>query len=796
MTRMVSVRLACVLAFLLGPAAAQTLDFYDINAYRTIYLSFSQPNYWTLLTNNYASQTEIAANMTVDGVTYPNVGVRFRGNTSYTQLPPGSQKKSFNIRLDSFVPGQDIQGYDHLNLNNGFHDPLFLREFLSYYVMRKYGEAPGCNFVKLYINNEYWGVYINVQQPNKDWARQWFRSDSGNRYRGFPTTGTFSNGRCAMTWLGNQVSSYLSAYQANQGDGVDLMNLCDILNNTPQANLENTLPVIFSVDSFYRYAAVMNVLTNTDSYLGSGKDHYLYHDNVYGQFHIFPYDLNESLAGSTTLDPWYQTTSQYRPAFSKTLPITNWRNRWLAHYRTVAEDTMDWNVLGAVATQFHTMIAADVAADTKKIYTTAQFNTNLTAPVTIPVGFTNVTVPGLQPLIQGRRNYILAHVDMTAPRPALAQLAHAPAAPTPSQSVTITVQATGPVASVKLWRRSAGAFASTPMFDDGLHGDGAAGDGVYGVILGPMGPGTLLDYYVEAASGIGTTSYLPKTAEHKARSLRFAWPMASSVVKINEFLAANTNVIQDPFGEWEDYVELYNASSQPVNVGGWYLTDNLSNPTKWMIPAGQVIAPQGTLLIWCDEDGSQGPLHANFKLSAQGEAVALFAPDGLTQYDIFEFGAQATNVSTGRLLDGAGPWVTLPAPTPNARNEQATCGVRLYSAQSFSSHTIALSAGGSTAIGAVVAVQALGGPAGAPALFVISGAPAHDAVPGTSIAALVSLQNALLLPLNLDGSGNWGAAFPLPNDPAWVGARIFAQLAAADGATLRASNGLELVICP
>ena len=104
------------------------------------------------------------------------------------------------------------------------------------------------------------------------------------------------------------MASYLASYQAKLGDGTDLMSMCNILNNSTGTGAQTAINNIFSVDSFWRDAAVMNALTNTDSFLGSGKDHYLYHDNVYGQFHTFPFDLNEALAGSTWLSMWYNTT--------------------------------------------------------------------------------------------------------------------------------------------------------------------------------------------------------------------------------------------------------------------------------------------------------------------------------------------------------------------------------------------------------------------------------------------------------------------------------------------------------
>ncbi len=101
---------------------------YDESIIRTINLDFTQPNYWTLLTQNYQNHTDIPAAMTVDGVVYDSVGVRFKGQTSYSQV--SSQKKSFNISLEYGVDYNKLMGYKTLNLNNCFLDPSFLRRIL------------------------------------------------------------------------------------------------------------------------------------------------------------------------------------------------------------------------------------------------------------------------------------------------------------------------------------------------------------------------------------------------------------------------------------------------------------------------------------------------------------------------------------------------------------------------------------------------------------------------------------------------------------------------------------------
>lgn len=128
-------------------------------------------------------------------------------------------------------------------------------------------------------------------------------------------------------------------------------------------------------------------------------------------------------------------------------------------------------------------------------------------------------------------------------------------------------------------------------------------------------------------------------------------------VVINEILASNLSDVRDPQGQHEDWIELYNVGNTPVDLAGYYLTDDLARPTKWQFPAGDPAATKiparGYLLIWADGDIADSGLHASFRLSAEGEVVALFAPDGLTMLDSLAFGPLEPDVSYGRYPDGA-----------------------------------------------------------------------------------------------------------------------------------------------
>lgn len=139
------------------------------------------------------------------------------------------------------------------------------------------------------------------------------------------------------------------------------------------------------------------------------------------------------------------------------------------------------------------------------------------------------------------------------------------------------------------------------------------------------------------------------------------WQMRCPTLLINEFMASNNTFIQDEFGDNDDWIELYNYGTAPINIGGMYLTDDLGSPGMWQIPTSDpnatTIAPNGYLLIWADREMSQGPLHVDFKLSGGGgEDIGLFADD-LTMIDsISSFPAQNTNDSYGRFPNAGDTW--------------------------------------------------------------------------------------------------------------------------------------------
>src|SRR5581483_7117703 len=149
-------------------------------------------------------------------------------------------------------------------------------------------------------------------------------------------------------------------------------------------------------------------------------------------------------------------------------------------------------------------------------------------------------------------------------------------------------------------------------------------------------------------------------------------------VVFNELMAGNTHTLQDPAdgNKYDDWFELYNYGSNLVDLTGYYLTDTLTNTTKFAIPSGYTIPPGGFLLVWADKKSTTGSsdLHVNFKLSKSGESIGLFNSLG-NAVDAITFGAQTDDISLGRYPNGGANFYPMVAPTPRTNNIYNTAPV-------------------------------------------------------------------------------------------------------------------------
>lgn len=202
----------------------------------------------------------------------------------------------------------------------------------------------------------------------------------------------------------------------------------------------------------------------------------------------------------------------------------------------------------------------------------------------------------------------------------------------------------------------------------------------------------------DGSSIIDTYSYPATTADHSngrasdgaASSLEFFTPTPTVTnqliviqpenIVINELLAANQNGITDNVGELEDWIEIYNPNNFPVNLSGYYFSDDPEVRNKWVVPSSYpdsvTVPAQGWLLFWADRDMEQGVRHADLRLSNNGEYLSLASPDGYTLADEIQWGYIAPDTSLGRVSDGASEWVLFIVSTPDASNSLGTINVQ------------------------------------------------------------------------------------------------------------------------
>jgi len=144
-------------------------------------------------------------------------------------------------------------------------------------------------------------------------------------------------------------------------------------------------------------------------------------------------------------------------------------------------------------------------------------------------------------------------------------------------------------------------------------------------------------------------------------------------LQINEWMASNNNTLKDAAdGDFDDWIELHNRSELPVDLSGWWLTDDKTSPRKWQFPEGATIPTKGYLLIWVDDEPLQtgDEFHVPFKLTANGESILLFDPEGRLADEV-TFGEQKPDVAMGRSADKGVP-TALAKATPGAKNESGS----------------------------------------------------------------------------------------------------------------------------
>ena len=358
---------------------------------------FDQIDFLDSLHHSHETGEYIPGDVTIDGVLYENVGIRYKGHSSYLFYP--GEKKPFRIKFNKFKDHL-FDGMKKISLNNGWGDPTMIREKIHLDFLQEQGiPAPRANFAQVYIDSVYWGFYSLVEHVDKVFLKSWFSDNDGNLYKAEKST---------LEWQGqNQVNYYEDLElktNEKENNWSDLIHFLDILNNTPDSELERRLEMVFNPDPYLTSWAVDNLFVNLDSYLGSATNYYLYNNPLKSQFEWIAWDVNLSFAarsGISDLDLLYAIPQ--RPLMMRLLAQEKYKNRYLEIVNSFVENYFNSETLFPKIDQLAQFIKEDYLADTQKMYSNEEIITAIDQDIK--------NAPGLKSFILERRENVLLQLD-------------------------------------------------------------------------------------------------------------------------------------------------------------------------------------------------------------------------------------------------------------------------------------------------------------------------------------------------------------------------------------------------
>ncbi len=656
-------------------AADQAASFFDDTTVREIRLYFDDANWYnTLFQSHNADRADpnFPVRFQYGSTNIPKIGIRMKGNSSFRR---NGVKKPFKLDFNEYDNNATFLGLKKLNLHPGDLQPDFLHEklFLDFAGARI--AAMRAAHVRLYINDNYYGLYLAVEQPDKTMMEARFGDDEdGNLYE------AGESAAATMAYLGAAASAYTARYELKTNetaaDYSGLIKLLETLNNNPSA-----LDPIMDVENFLTALALNAAFTNLESYTGTAGEYFLYQRSKDGKFIHIHWDLNETfgstgdgttrLANPFTMDVFYganATGNNARPLIDKLMSVPAYKRLYLQILARFLREGFDEKTFAANTQRIAAIIRPHLEADPNKVYTLAQFDAALTNQVTAN-GFTSYSPTQF---VRERAAFLRTYLNsQTQPTDLRINKVTSSAIEVynlgPGTLATSGFALTDDLATPSKW----------PLASRNL----ADGESITTAWTAPSAGATL--YLYNGATQIDTVRVPALAATQTYNRSGFSgsqWTLegtasapaaeATGQLLINEIMADNDSAFPDPeeAGAFEDWFEVFNPGNTAVNMSGMYITDNTNNPTKWKVPDGVTIPARGYLVFLADSEPTQGPRHTSWSLSADGEVVAIYAADGTTLIDSVSFGPQRTDVAYGRTTDGAASFSLFATGTPGATN--------------------------------------------------------------------------------------------------------------------------------
>jgi len=401
-----------------------------------IELDFNQVSFWDSLVLNYATETYMKADLTLTDLTgiytFVDVGVRLKGNSSYGH--PGN-KKSFKIDFNKYVAGQNYDGLKKLNLSNGFKDPSMIREKVFFDISRAVNvPCPRANFANVYFNGELWGFYTLVEQIDDQFLDWKILDDDGNLFKAGANFGGGPGGggnAADLVYYGADQTSYEARYELKsneeENDWTDLIAFMDFVNNSSDTDFENNLGDHLELGDYLKSIALDNLFANLDSYTGSARNWYIYHNLTTDKWEWIKWDGNESFGsyggggggpggpgggGATVMTELaLDHHDADRPLLENVFNSPLLYARYEKEICNIMEDYFNPTYMNAKIDKIKDLIQSSVYADNNKMYTNNNFDTNLESDITTGGGPGGGRVYGLKSFVAQRAAFVNAELD-------------------------------------------------------------------------------------------------------------------------------------------------------------------------------------------------------------------------------------------------------------------------------------------------------------------------------------------------------------------------------------------------
>lgn len=474
---------------------------YEKDSLRNLHVDFYTPNYHSILVDSFFLNPKyrIPAMITLNGISYDSVGVRYKGNSTFC-LPndAGNPKLPYNIDMNYFVSGQKLLGYKKLKLPNAWLDATFAKEFAAAKIYRNYLPSPEVNLITLYVQGNYLGVYVNTESINKQFLKKHFDEKSGALFKCDPVQmfcdNSTASGAPDLNWLGYDSTLYYDSYTLKSEKGwEELLDLINTLNNN-----FSEIDSVLNVDRVLWAFAVNSAICNLDTYNGYYLHNYYLYQTKDGLFQMIPWDLDNSFLGAilgftspTTLyerDPYYGDDPTIgRPLLAQLLNNPLYRNIYTAHLRTVINESLDTAVIRGGINQLQALAHNAVDADQNKNYSLSEYYDNVENH--LGLWWRN---GGIMVTIDGRKAYLQNHPEISLIPPTITNV-------TVNNSLVTAGVFNGNTVELMVTESEYNSkFQAFAMLDDGLNGDAVAGDGIFTTALPFQGSGNDVKFYIRA----------------------------------------------------------------------------------------------------------------------------------------------------------------------------------------------------------------------------------------------------------------------------------------------------------